>query len=205
MKSLSSRTDTANAEKYTKELIDKGCDVIAIQCDTDIPAKIAAGKNVKFIGYGIDMSSYGEACLTSVVWNLKDYYKKALQSASNGEWTKENYYGHLSDGAVFLSPLSESAHKDTKARIDSAAEIIASDKFEIFSNKKMNFDTSGKATLTDRALTDNKSNVMITEDGSKYFVYSGEELKEVETSTVSSDKLASAIMNYLVSSVTVIE
>ena len=205
VKSLGSRTDVTNAKKYTEELINKGCDVIAIQCDTDIPAKVAIDNDVLFIGYGIDMSSYGELCLTSVVWNLQNYYEYALSSAVYGLWTRENYYGHLADGAVYLSPLSESADKSTGARIESATELITSDKFEIFSNKKVNFDTSGKATLSDRALIDNKSNEMISEDGSKYFIYSGEELKELEQATATSDKLASTVMNYLVSSVTVIE
>ena len=46
---------------------------------------------------------------------------------------------------------------------------------------------------------------MISEDGTSYFIYSGEELKSVEPSLATSDKMASSLMNYLVDAVTVIE
>lgn len=203
--SLGSRSDTSKAEEYTSSLISKGCDVISIQCDTVAPAKAASSKDVLFIGYGIDMKGYSEGCLTSVLWNLKDYYVSALNSAVNGTWAEENYYGDLADGAVSLSPLAPSADVATQARLDSAAEMIRTDKLEVFSNKKLVFDAAGKATVENAALVDNKSNVMISEDGTSYFVYSGEELKAVEPSSVTSDKLASAIMNYIVEGVTVIE
>lgn len=201
--SLGSRSDTSKAKQYTEDLIAKGCDIISIQCNTSAPAEAAAAKGAKYIGYGTDMS--GEGCLTSVVWNLKDYYKSALTSASDGTWAAGNYYGNLADGAVSLSPLSEDAGPETQPRIDSAAELVKGDLLEIFSNRKIAFDTAGKATVTNAALIDNKANTMISEDGTAYFIYSGEELKSVEPSTVTSDKLASTVMNYLVEGVTVIE
>ncbi|MBQ7827065.1 MAG: BMP family ABC transporter substrate-binding protein [Clostridia bacterium] len=203
--SLGSRSDTSKAEEYTKSLIDKGCDVISIQCDTASPAKAASAKGVSFIGYGIDMSSLGEGCLTSVMWNLKDYYLSALTSASSGTWAGENYYGNLAGGAVELSTLSADADVKTQARIDSAVELIKNGQFKIFSNNKLVFDAAGKATVEKVALIDNKANVMISEDGASCFIYSGEELKAIDPSSVTSDKLASATMNYIVEGVTVIQ
>ena len=193
------------AEEYTKSLIDKGCDVISIQCDTASPAKAASAKGVSFIGYGIDMISLGEGCLTSVMWNLKDYYLSALTSASSGTWAGENYYGNLAGGAVELSTLSADADVKTQARIDSAVELIKNGQFKIFSNNKLVFDAAGKATVEKVALIDNKANVMISEDGASCFIYSGEELKAIDPSSVTSDKLASATMNYIVEGVTVIQ
>lgn len=203
--SLGSRSDTAKAEEYTLSLISKGCDIISIQCDTAAPAKAASSKGVDFIGYGIDMSSSCEGCLTSVMWNLKDYYVSAMTSASNGTWAGENYYGNLAGGAVSLSALSADADVKTQAMIDSAAELIKNEQFDIFSNKKLVFDAAGKATVEKAALVDNKSNVMISEDGESCFIYSGEELKAIEPSSVTSDKLASATMNYIVEGVTVVQ
>ncbi len=203
VRSLGSRTDTDDAEAYTEELIDEGCDVISIQCDTSAPAEVASADDVFFIGYGADMSSYGDSCLTSVVWNLKDYYKSALTSAMDGTWSSGNYYGTLADGAVSLAPLSKEANTATQARIDSAAELIKNNLLEIFSNRRIMFDSSGKATVMNAALVDNKENIMISEDGTSYFIYSGDELKAVDASTASSDKLASASMNYLIEGVTV--
>ena len=203
--SLGSRSDTSKAEEYTKSLIDKGCDVISIQCDTASPAKAASAKGVSFIGYGIDMISLGEGCLTSVMWNLKDYYLSALTSASSGTWAGENYYGNLAGGAVELSTLSADADVKTQARIDSAVELIKNGQFKIFSNNKLVFDAAGKATVEKVALIDNKANVMISEDGASCFIYSGEELKAIDPSSVTSDKLASATMNYIVEGVTVIQ
>lgn len=201
--SLSSRTDTSKAAEYTKSLIKDGCDVISIQCDTSAPAKIASEKEVFFIGYGIDMKDYGDSCLTSVVWNMKDYYKSALSAAINGTWNSGNYYGNLSEKAVVLSELSSDAATKTNERVKSASELIENGTLEIFSNKRTEFDAAGNASIKYAALTDNKGNTMISEDGNEYFIYSGEELKAIEASTASSDYLSSSIMNYLVEGVTV--
>lgn len=206
VKTLGSRSDTSEAGDFTKELIDEGCDVISIQCDTTAPAEIAAENGAMFIGYGTDMAKIGNGlCLTSVVWNLKDYYKTALTCATNGTWSTDgNYYGSLADGAVALSDLSEGADPITQARIDSAAELIRGSLLEIFSNRKVMFDSEGKAVVSNGALTDNKSNIMISEDGSSYFIYNGNELSAIDPASVTSDKLASANMNYLVDGVTVL-
>ena len=205
VRTLSSRTDTSRAGEYASSLISEGCDVISIQCNSSAPASSAISKDVYFIGYGTDMSSIDQKlCLTSVVWNFKEYYKSALSSAINGTWAASgNYYGALSDGAVSVSLLSETANALTQARIDSASELITGNLLEIFSNRKLVFDSSGKASVTNSALIDNNKNIMITEDGASYFIYSGEELKAVDALSVTSDKLASASMNYLVEGVTV--
>ena len=205
VKSLHSRTDTSKAKDYAEDLVKKGCDVISIQCDSTDPAVIAANEEIRFIGYGTDTGSYDGARLASLVWDLKEYYRSALKSASNGTWADENYYGNLYDGAVALVSLSGSADKATADKLLSAANLIKNNSFEIFSNQKMVFDAAGKVTLVNAPLIDNKGNTMISEDGTSYFIYSGEELKSVEPSLATSDKMASSLMNYLVDAVTVIE
>lgn len=204
VRSLGSRNDTSKAEDYTHALIAEKCDVISIQCDTTVPATVAISKNVHFIGYGIDMRDlHKELCLTSVIWDLSDYYRSALISASDGTWTAENYYGNLSDRAVFISELSEDAVSITETHTSTAAKLINGGEFEVFSNKKITYDAEGKATIVDAALIDNKSNTMISEDGTQCFLYSGEELISVDPAAVTSDNLASANMNYLVDGVLV--
>ncbi len=200
---LGSRVNASNANGYTQILMGYGCDVISIQCDTAAPAETIKDKEVFFIGYGSDMSKYGDKCLTSVVWNLKDYYKSAFSAASDGTWNSGNYYGTLKDGAVTLAPLSALTDEKTAPRIESASELIKNDLLEIFSNRRVVFDIDGKATVTNAALIDNKGNTMVSEDGTSYFIYSGNELKQIEASAASSDKLASASMNYLVAGIMV--
>ncbi|MBE6897220.1 MAG: BMP family ABC transporter substrate-binding protein [Ruminococcaceae bacterium] len=206
VKSFKSRTDTSNAEAYTKALIDEGCDVISIQCDSSVPADYAAKNEVKFIGYGVDLSSdYKDLCLTSVVWNFEEYYKSALSSAMNGTWTDENYHGTLSDGAVKLGTLSQNAEAITQTRLDNVSVFIMNDKFEMFSNTRIVFDPENNVTTAEAALVDNKGNTMISADGTSCFLYSGETLTPVDAASVTSDKLAYAKMNYLVENVTVME
>ncbi|MBE6708658.1 MAG: BMP family ABC transporter substrate-binding protein [Ruminococcaceae bacterium] len=210
VRSLGSRSDTSLAEQCTHSLIAEGCDVISIQCDTSIPSKVASEKDVYHIGYGTvmcdsDTDDSAELCLTSVVWDLTEYYKSAFNSAMNGTWAASNYYGTLSDNAVMLAELCEDADPITIERINSASKLINEAKFEIFSNKKIEFSAEGVASLKDAALVDNNSNIMISEDGTQCFLYSGDELVPIDPAAVTSDHLASSNMNYLVEGVIVRE
>lgn len=198
--SLCSRTDTTHAEEYTDALISEGCDIISVQCDTSEPIKVAADSNVGVIGYG---SSYDTNELAAVVWELEDYYASAFTSASDGSWCSENYYGSLKDGTVAVSLISDELLSVTEARIDSAARLITDDMLDVFSNLNTVFDSQGTASTQKRALLDNRSNTMISEDGSSYFIYSGDKLTPLDSASVDSDKLASSSMNYLVEGVTV--
>lgn len=196
--SLFSRTDMTRATEYTDALISEGCDIISVQCDFSVPAAVAG--EVGVIGYG---SSSDTNELASVVWELEDYYASALSSAADGTWCKENYYGSLKDGTVALSVLSDELLSVTEARLAGAAELITGDRLDIFSNLRTVFDSQGTASTETRALTDNRSNTMISEDGSSYFIYSGDKLTPLDAASVNSDKLASASMNYLVEGITV--
>jgi len=216
VRSLSSRTDTTKAQDYTHELIDLGCDVISIQCDSSAPALVAKTRDVFFIGYGSDISVFdAEHCLTSVAWDFTSYYKSALNAAINGTWTSwytasngvtsGNYYGSISDGSVYLTPIGSAASSQTAAMVDSAKDLMTANSFEIFSNRGITFRVTGEAVLTTRPLMDNMGHTMISEDGRSYNIYSGENLIAVDPDTVNSDIMASAIMNYLVEGITVIE
>lgn len=216
VRSLSSRTDTTKAQDYTHELIDLGCDVISIQCDTSAPALVAKTREVFFIGYGSDISIFDpDHCLTSVAWDFTSYYKSALNAAINGSWTtwytssngtaSGNYYGSLSDGSVYLTPIGSAASPQTAVMVDSVKSLMTTNSFEIFSNRGVSFRANGEAALTTRPLIDNKGRTMISEDGQFYNIYSGDNIISVDPDTVNSDIMASAIMNYLVEGITVIE
>ena len=180
--------------------------MISIQCDTTAPADVAVNKDILYIGYGVDMKSHDkDHCLASIVWNLKAYYTAALTSVSNGTWAQENFCGNLANGAVTLSSVSGDTDPLLTARIDSASYLIKKGFFEIFSNHVLEFDSEGNADIVRAALIDNNSNIMISEDGSEYYLYSGEELKSIDPAAVTTDNLASANMNYLVDGVTVRE
>ena len=200
---IGSGTDMSDAEKLTKKLIRQGSDIISIQCDSTVPATIAAERKVSFIGYGTDLSYISdEFCLTSVTCDFEEYYKSAFESASDGTWTEDNYHGNLENGSMHLSSVPS---ESVQLRIDNVSALIKENSFEIFSNYKLTFDPEGNAVTEQTALLDNQSNVMIAEDGSAYYVYGKDGLVSVDPLSVSSDVLAYAKMNYLVEGVTVIE
>lgn len=214
--SLSSRTNTDMAQSCAYELVDSGCDVISIQCDSAAPALVAKNADVMFIGYGSDVSVFdAEHCLTSVEWDFTSYYTSALTAAINGNWASwtesgsgfvsGNYYGNLYDSSVSLTKINDSASDMTKTYVDNAKILLAGNKLEIFSADALSFGATGDAAIVSRDLLDNKGNVMISADGTHYNIYSGDNLIPVDPDTVSSDIMASAIMNYLVEGVTVIE
>jgi len=101
--------DPAGETLAARELINKGCDIIAQHCDTPAPQKEAERAGKMGIGYNTDMSiNAPKAVLTSVLWRWGVYYTNLVFSVVNGTFVAEPYFGSMKDGLVELAPLNES-------------------------------------------------------------------------------------------------
>ncbi len=183
VKTLNSWWDPTNETAYATALLeDADCDIITQHCDTENPSAVAAKTAGKYsIGYNSDMKAAmdsvagvtrKDSVLTSVLWNWGAYYKALVQAILNGEWTNfGNYYGGFEDGLFELAGFGEVA-SNTDAYLNSVKAIFnqgAAGRYtwDVFSGKALSFNTSGVATIVDKALKDNAGNVIIAAGGGK--------------------------------------
>jgi basic membrane protein A len=110
-------------------LLNGGVDVIAQHQDTPAPGEAAAEAGAFWVGYNDDMSRFApDAWLTAPVWDWGPFYIDTIESAVDGSWESEQYYGNMADGLVNLSPVSDAVPEDVRAQIDEVAgDIIAGD------------------------------------------------------------------------------
>jgi basic membrane protein A len=91
-----------------RSLIDEGCDVIAMHCNTPHPVIAAEKAGAWAIGYNSDMSDDAPgAVMTSVVFDWGVYYIRFLRSVIDGTFTAAPYFGGLDEGIIGLTPLNE--------------------------------------------------------------------------------------------------
>ena len=152
--------DPDKEDKYAKDLINSGCDVIAQHCDTISPQKEAQKHGVFGIGYNSDMSKEApKATLTSVIWSWSAYYTSYIQSIIDGSYDGSNYYEGMGVGLVGLSDFSDFNDSNAEKLVEKAKEKIISGKFNVFDGKLKTNDgkTIGKdgSTLNDKTITGN--------------------------------------------------
>lgn len=124
--------DPTLEQQAAEALLDMGCDVIAQHADTTAPQLAAEARGVWSCGYNSDMTVDAPAAhLTAPIWQWGVYYTKAVQSAIDGTWTGENYYGGMDDGLIEISPLSDNIEEGTIEAIDAARQRIM-DGFKVF-------------------------------------------------------------------------
>lgn len=200
VKTLSSWYAPENETAYAEALIELGCDVIAQHCDTANPQIAAEKKNVFGVGYNSDMSKDApKAVLTSVVWNWGVYYTAAAQAAIDGKWVEfGNYYEGYADGLVDIAALTSNCAENTQKYIDAVSALLKAGEWDVFSNVKLSFDENGNVVKTNTALTTNKGDVVITEDGSGLYIY---DENGALTAADSIDAVITGTMNYFVAGV----
>lgn len=150
--------DPKGEEAAAKELLDKGCDVMAQHCDTAYPQIMAEDAGVYGIGYNSDMrKETPNSCLCSVVWNWSAYYTAAVQSVIEGTWTGENYYGGMKEGLVEITDLADFCAEGTQEKVDEAKAKILSGECNVFDGviETNTGDTVGEdgGTLDDATIT----------------------------------------------------
>jgi basic membrane protein A len=140
-------------------LIARGCDVIAMHCNTAHPLVAAEKAGVWGIGYNSDMSAAAPgAVLTSVVWDWGVYYTHLVRSVIDGTFTTTPYLGGIGEGMVGLSPLAENlVAPGTAPAVEAGRRRIVEEGFNVFDGVLETNDgrTLGKegTTLSDREIT----------------------------------------------------
>jgi basic membrane protein A len=99
--------DPLGEAEAAKDLIDRGCDLLAQHTNTIVPQTEAQHAGIWSIGYNVDMSVYApKAALTSVVLRWGAYYSYLARSVIDGAFTTTPYFGGIAEGMVDLAPLS---------------------------------------------------------------------------------------------------
>lgn len=133
VKTTNSWFDPEGEKQAAEALIAEGCDVIGQHCDTPNPQLAAEEKGVFGVGYNSDMSKDAPAAvLTSTIWNWGAYYTSAVQSAIDGTWTGENYFGGMPEGLVDIAPLADFCAEGTEDKVQEAREKLLSGSWDVF-------------------------------------------------------------------------
>lgn len=115
-------------------LLDQGIDVIAQHQDTTEPAKAAIERGKYAVGYNADFRGMigDDKILVSPMWNWGNYMIPAVQSAMDGTWKSQSYWGGLEDKMIHLSPISPLVPADFVKQIEAKEADIANGKFDVF-------------------------------------------------------------------------
>ena len=115
-------------------LLDQGIDVIAQHQDTTEPAKAAIERGKYAIGYNADFRSVvgSDNVLVSPMWDWGNYMIPAIESAMNGTWKSQAYWGGLEDKMVHLSPISPLVPKDFQNTVMAKQAEIANGTWDVF-------------------------------------------------------------------------
>ena len=150
--------DPEGEEAAARQLVDRGCDVLAQHCDTSYPQIVADENGVYGIGYNSDMSKEApNACLCSVIWNWSAYYTSAVQSIIDGTWDGSNYFGGMAENLLGITELADFCVEGTQEKVDEAKAKILSGEFGVFDGviETNTGDTVGEEgkTLADATIT----------------------------------------------------
>jgi basic membrane protein A len=115
-------------------LLDQGCDVIAQHQDTTEPAKAAIERGKFAVGYNADFRSMigDDRVLVSPMWNWGNYMIPAVESALNGTWKSQSYWGGLDDEMIHLSPISPLVPADFQKLVVAKEAEIKNGTFDVF-------------------------------------------------------------------------
>ena len=138
--------DPAKEKEAAKALLDQGCDVIAQHQDTAGPIQAAEEAGKFAIGYNTDMKDKGpNSYMTSPMFNWGPYYVSQVKAVLDGTWKPVNYYGHMSDEAVLLAPLTKNAPEGAQAKVDDMTKKIVDGTYKVFTGPIK--DQSGKVVI----------------------------------------------------------
>jgi basic membrane protein A and related proteins len=120
-------------KESANSLINGGVDVITQHINTDSVIQIAEERGVWAIGYNSNIKSKSsKAYITEPIWNWGPYYIKVIESAINGNWKNDTYYGGMKDGIVLLEQLTENAPKGAAEKIAEYEAKIKDGTFNVF-------------------------------------------------------------------------
>lgn len=115
-------------------LLDQGCDTIAQHQDTTEPAKAAIERGKYAVGYNADFRAIvgDDRILVSPMWNWENYMIPAVQSALDGTWETQSYWGGLEDHMIHLSPISPLVPQDFQNQVAAKQAEMEAGTFDVF-------------------------------------------------------------------------
>ena len=126
--------DPALERQGAVALLDQGCDIIAQHQDTTEPAKAALERGKYAVGYNADFRKIvgDDRVLVSPMWNWGNYMIPAIQSALDGTWKSQSYWGGLEDDMITLSEMSPLVPADLQKQVLAKKAEIAAGTFDVF-------------------------------------------------------------------------
>ncbi|MCK9287606.1 MAG: BMP family ABC transporter substrate-binding protein [Sphaerochaetaceae bacterium] len=115
-------------------LLDSGCDIIAQHQDTTQPALAAIERGKYAVGYNADFRAIigDDKVLVSPMWNWHNYMIPTIQSALDGTWKSQEYWGGLEDDMIKLSEISPLVPADVKQLVSKKLDEMAKGTFDVF-------------------------------------------------------------------------
>ncbi len=152
----SSWHDSDKEAEAAKSFISDGCVIISQHADSEgAPMAVQNAYNegtvVYSVSYNVDLTSLGDAILTSATNNWAVYYEYAIKTAMNGGKIATNWIGGYAQDAVKITALGKEAAAGTEAKVNEVIADIKSGKLHVFDTSKF---TVGGKTVTWAYATD---------------------------------------------------
>ena len=133
VKAVGSWYDPTSERQVADALLDMGCDVLGMHCDTTGPVVAAQEKGKWAVGYNADMTEAGpDSFLTAPIWHWGVYLTEFVQGIIDGNYAPVNALPGMVEGLVDLAPLSANVAEGTAEAIEAAKATILSGEFGIF-------------------------------------------------------------------------
>ena len=128
-----------------QELIDAGADVLTMHQESTATGLAITDAGGTFIGYHSDMSEPVGAYLTAPIWDWTPRYVAIIESAQDGSYTPQAWWGGMADGVVdIVIPDTSPAALPMR----STKQLIIDGKFDIFDSGLI-IDQAGTAVIKD--------------------------------------------------------
>tara|TARA_R110000744_G_scaffold100206_1_gene193175 strand:+ start:458 stop:1534 length:1077 start_codon:yes stop_codon:yes gene_type:complete len=152
--------DPGRESDAAKVLLAQGCDVIAQHTDSPAPLQTAELQGAVGFGQASDQSAFApKAQLTATIDNWGPYYIDRVGAVLDGTWKTGNYFGHMNDGSVAMSPF-KNMPDDVKAKAQEVKDAITAG--EYFAFKGPLYDNQGNLQLAEGEIaTDEQLNSMM--------------------------------------------
>ena len=127
-------TESADGVLLISRLVESyGIDVIMNNTYTDTALRYAEKRGIWSIGCHMDHSDiYPKSYLTSIIWNLDDFYDKEIMSCREGRFTGENIKMGIDSSFVDISPLTENVKPGIAEVVNKERERLKNREFDVF-------------------------------------------------------------------------
>ncbi|MFA5367003.1 MAG: BMP family ABC transporter substrate-binding protein [Dehalococcoidia bacterium] len=128
----------AAEDAAAQSLVDRGCDVIVHHTDSCVPGHVADENGVCYMSLNADCAKEAPlSFMAAAYYDWEPVMTDIVEAGRDGSWSgrpgRDWWYG-MGEGGVLLSPMSDLAPDDLKARIEGMAAEIESGGILVFPN-----------------------------------------------------------------------